>query len=241
VALGVCYAVRMVADSGTGLQWLRWATPLGWVEELQPLSSPRPLVLLPIGALAAVLAGLSVYLAGQRDLGAGILQAELDTRRRSAELTRQEWERCCAEAGEWLLRATLLGGERVIRLAAEEGAAEVGISYVVTAGVRYPDGGSCIVRQPVPWAGAATAEARRAHQAALEAAIAHAAAAAALRLIEAEVTVTRYRLHAIKDRWSRLGMGTAALYRVFATFNVAAPGFEAARAQATTQSPPAGG
>lgn len=130
-----------------------------------------------------------------------ILQAELDTRRRSAELTRQEWERCCAEAEEWLLRATLLGGERVIRLAAEEGAAEVRISYVVTAGVRYPDGGSCIVRQPVPWAGAATAEARRAHQAALEAAVAHAAAAAALRLIEAEVTVTRYRLRAIQDRW----------------------------------------
>jgi V/A-type H+-transporting ATPase subunit D len=130
-----------------------------------------------------------------------ILQAELDRRRRSAELTRQEWERCCAEAEEWLLRATLLGGERVIRLAAEEGAAEVRISYVVTAGVQYPDGGSCTVRQPVPWAGTATAEARRAHQAALEAAVAHAAAAAALRLIEAEVTVTRYRLRAIQDRW----------------------------------------
>jgi V/A-type H+-transporting ATPase subunit D len=99
------------------------------------------------------------------------------------------------------LRATLLGGERVIRLAAEEGAAEVRISYAVTAGVRYPDRGSCIGRQPVPWAGAATAEARRAHQGALEAAVTHAAAAAALRLIEAEVTVTRYRLRAIKDRW----------------------------------------
>jgi len=26
----VGYALRMVADSGTGLEWLRWATPLGW-------------------------------------------------------------------------------------------------------------------------------------------------------------------------------------------------------------------
>jgi hypothetical protein len=38
----------------------------------------------------------------------------------------------------------------------------------------------------------------------------------------------------------RLGMGTAALHRVFATFNVAAPGFERARAQAATEIPPAG-
>ena len=35
----------------------------------------------------------------------------------------------------------------------------------------------------------------------------------------------------------RLGMGTAALRRVFATFNVAAPGFERARAQAATSPP----
>jgi V/A-type H+-transporting ATPase subunit D len=130
-----------------------------------------------------------------------ILQTELDTRRRSAELTQGAWERCCAEAEEWLLRATLLGGERALRLAAAEGAAEVRISHVVTAGVRYPDGGTCTLRQPAHWAGATTAEARRAHQAALEAAVVHAAAAAALRLIEAEVTVTRYRLRAIQDRW----------------------------------------
>jgi hypothetical protein len=38
-------------------------------------------------------------------------------------------------------------------------------------------------------------------------------------------------------RW--LGMGTADLHRVFATFNVAAPGFERARAQAAAKSPPA--
>ena len=50
-ALGVSYALRMVADSGTGLAWLRWATPLGWVEELQPLTVARPLASLPIVAL----------------------------------------------------------------------------------------------------------------------------------------------------------------------------------------------
>jgi ABC-2 type transport system permease protein len=69
VLLGASYALRMVADSGTGLHWLVWASPLGWVEQLQPLTSPRPLALLPIAGLTAVLAGAAAHLAGRRDLG----------------------------------------------------------------------------------------------------------------------------------------------------------------------------
>jgi ABC-2 type transport system permease protein len=73
IALGISYGLRMVADSGTGLGWLRWATPLGWVEQLQPLSSPRPLALIPIAGLAALLGALTLHWAGKRDLGASIL------------------------------------------------------------------------------------------------------------------------------------------------------------------------
>ena len=65
--LGASYALRMVADSGTGLGWLRWASPLGWIEELQPLTSPHPLALLPIGGLVAVLS--TVYGASRRSAG----------------------------------------------------------------------------------------------------------------------------------------------------------------------------
>jgi V/A-type H+/Na+-transporting ATPase subunit D len=130
-----------------------------------------------------------------------ILQAELSAHREAAELTRREWERCCGDAERWLLRAALLGGQRSLRLAAGSGAAEVRISYTVTAGVRHPAHGTCAVPEPLTWAGPAAAEARRAHAAALAAAVAHATAAAALRLIEAEAAVTRYRLHAIRDRW----------------------------------------
>jgi ABC-2 type transport system permease protein len=72
-ALGACYAIRLVADSGTGLAWLRWVSPLGWAEELQPLTSPRPVALLPIAGLTVALGGSAVYLAGRRDLGDGIL------------------------------------------------------------------------------------------------------------------------------------------------------------------------
>ncbi|MGD0944704.1 MAG: ABC transporter permease subunit [Acidimicrobiales bacterium] len=72
-ALAVSYALRMVADSGAGLGWLRWASPLGWVEELQPLTAPHPLVLLPIAALTGALGLFTVHLAGERDLGASTL------------------------------------------------------------------------------------------------------------------------------------------------------------------------
>jgi ABC-2 type transport system permease protein len=79
-ALGACFALRMVADSTASLGWLRWTTPLGWVEELQPLTNPQPLVLLPLAALAATLAGLAIHLAGRRDLGASVLPDRPPTR-----------------------------------------------------------------------------------------------------------------------------------------------------------------
>jgi len=71
--LGVSYALRMVADSGAGLSWMRWATPLGWVEELRPLTSPRPLALLPIAGLVGILVVGAIHLAGIRDLGASTI------------------------------------------------------------------------------------------------------------------------------------------------------------------------
>jgi ABC-2 type transport system permease protein len=71
--LGVTYAVRMIADAGVGLHWLIWASPLGWVEELQPLTAPQPLAFLPIAAFTAVLALVAVRLAAQRDVGASIV------------------------------------------------------------------------------------------------------------------------------------------------------------------------
>ena len=67
--LGACYALRMVADSGIGLDGLRWATPLGWVELLQPLTGPDWVPLLPSAALVATLALGTVRLAGSRDVG----------------------------------------------------------------------------------------------------------------------------------------------------------------------------
>lgn len=86
-ALGVSYALRMMADSGTGLDWLRWTTPLGWVEELRPLGDTRPLVLVPIVALVVALLGATVHLAGTRDLGASTIPDHDTAKPRTALLS----------------------------------------------------------------------------------------------------------------------------------------------------------
>lgn len=69
----VAFVIRMVADAGIGLTWMRWASPLGWVENLRPLTAPQPLALAPIIVLAAAAAVAAVALAGRRDLGVGAL------------------------------------------------------------------------------------------------------------------------------------------------------------------------
>jgi len=69
IVLGVSYAIRMLADSGAGLDWLRWLSPLGWVEILQPFTDPQPLALLCIAGFTIGLSILAVHLTGLRDLG----------------------------------------------------------------------------------------------------------------------------------------------------------------------------
>lgn len=78
--LGISYALRMVADAGVGLSGLRWASPLGWIEELQPLTSPRPLALIPIALFVTGLSLATLHLAGRRDLGAGMLSDHSNAR-----------------------------------------------------------------------------------------------------------------------------------------------------------------
>ena len=70
LVLGLSYSLRMLADAGVGLHWLAWTSPLGWVEQLQPLTHPHPWALVPIGAFTAVTAVLAIFLAGYRDIGA---------------------------------------------------------------------------------------------------------------------------------------------------------------------------
>ena len=141
-----------------------------------------------------------------------ILQGELARLQAAAAQADAQWDRCQAEAANWLLRAALLGGERAIRLAADGQAADVRVSYQTTMGIRYPGGAICTSPPAATWDSPVMARARQAHRTALAAAGEHAAAAAAVRAVEAEVRATRYRLRAVRDRWiPRLEQALAAV------------------------------
>jgi len=72
-ALAFSFLLRVVADTSTGLGWLRWATPLGWVEQLQPFAAPNPAVFaLPAAMGGALLVGAG-SIAVRRDVGTGVL------------------------------------------------------------------------------------------------------------------------------------------------------------------------
>ncbi|MFZ2013493.1 MAG: hypothetical protein WAV00_06700 [Nocardioides sp.] len=73
MAFAVAWLVRMLADGGMVPGWVRWTTPLGWVENLAPLTEPNPWALLPVAALTVGAAGAAVFLAGRRDVAQGLL------------------------------------------------------------------------------------------------------------------------------------------------------------------------
>jgi polyether ionophore transport system permease protein len=87
--LGYSYVVRLVADAGVGLHGLVWASPLGWAGELQPLTSPNPVALIPIAGFAVATAALALHLSGRRDVGASMLRERTHARPRLRFLSGQ--------------------------------------------------------------------------------------------------------------------------------------------------------
>src|SRR5215470_9839201 len=79
--------LRAVADTASGAGWLRWATPLGWAEEMRPFTGTRPAVLLLPAVASVLLLGTAVRLAARRDLGSGLLPARDSTEPRLALLS----------------------------------------------------------------------------------------------------------------------------------------------------------
>ncbi|HXY71018.1 MAG TPA: hypothetical protein VEM41_00615 [Actinomycetota bacterium] len=77
------YLIRMMADSDASLSWLRWLSPLGWVEQLRPLTGSHWFAFVPIVALILVLVGVSVRIAGTRDLGTSAFAVRDEPRSRT--------------------------------------------------------------------------------------------------------------------------------------------------------------
>ena len=73
--VGLMFLLRVVADTASGVGWLRWATPLGWAEELRPFTGAHPLVLLLPISVTALLLMAAARIAAGRDIGTGVLPA----------------------------------------------------------------------------------------------------------------------------------------------------------------------
>lgn len=70
-ALALAYLLRAVGDVGPS--WVAWLSPIGWSQQLRPYAGERWwVVALPLTFTAAV-GAIGYRLAGQRDLGAGLL------------------------------------------------------------------------------------------------------------------------------------------------------------------------
>ena len=77
--VGVAFALRMVADAADALRWVRWLTPFGWTQLVDPFGANRILpVVVAVGASLA-LGAVAVSLAERRDVGAGTIGRADDT------------------------------------------------------------------------------------------------------------------------------------------------------------------
>jgi V/A-type H+-transporting ATPase subunit D len=123
-----------------------------------------------------------------------------------AESARLDWERACQEAERWIVRLTLLGGQRELQVLASgrEATARFEVVWKTSMGLEHPEDGRCVLPQADPVldssgnaAGAPTVEAYRA---ALVAAAAHAVAEESKRRVEGELASTRRRLRSITRR-----------------------------------------
>ena len=74
--LVVAFLLRVIADTSSGLGWMRWVTPLGWAEELRPFSGARPAALVPAILAGVLLLLLAGRLAVGRDVGSGLLHGK---------------------------------------------------------------------------------------------------------------------------------------------------------------------
>lgn len=74
--VAVAYILRMVGNSTDARSWVRWTTPLGWMDELKPYGDPDLRALLPMLIVPVLLAGLAVALRARRDIGGALLATE---------------------------------------------------------------------------------------------------------------------------------------------------------------------
>ena len=113
-AIGLCWLLRVVADTWRGGTWLRWATPLGWAEELRPFTGTHPFALLLAVGGTVVLLAIAVRIAATRDIGTGLLPARDTADPHARLLSSVEGQALRSERGTLAVWAVCLAALAVI-------------------------------------------------------------------------------------------------------------------------------
>lgn len=77
LALAITWGVRGIADAESGLSWLGWVSPLGWLYRVNAYTENRWWLFGIVAVLVAALLVTATALSARRDIGAGILKPSL--------------------------------------------------------------------------------------------------------------------------------------------------------------------
>ncbi|MET8451825.1 V-type ATP synthase subunit D [Streptomyces sp. NPDC005209] len=125
--------------------------------------------------------------------------------RRAAEEAGSAWRAKLADAGTWLVRGVLLGGELALAQAVPGDRARVDVEWAALMGVRHPAAvaWTAPVRSPAEPTppNTALAHAETAYRAAVRAAAEYAAHQTAAELLAAEAERTRQRVRTLRRHW----------------------------------------
>jgi len=130
-AIGLFLLLRVVADTSRGASWVRWATPLGWAEELRPFAHPQPFVLLAPAAASAALIALAGRIAVRRDIGTGLIPVREDAPPRTALLSSPAMQALRAERASVLVWLGSVGAFAVVLGMVSSSISSAGISKSV--------------------------------------------------------------------------------------------------------------
>ncbi|WP_152364629.1 ABC transporter permease [Microlunatus speluncae] len=61
------------AQTGGGLGWLSWLSPISWASQLRPYGGERWWVLPIVAVIIAIIAAAAILVSGRRDLGSGVI------------------------------------------------------------------------------------------------------------------------------------------------------------------------
>lgn len=106
VLLGAAYLLRMLGNSADSRTGVRWATPLGWMDQAQPFGADDTLALAPMLVVPLVLSVLAVRLRAVRDTGGALLAPESAKRSRLRLLSSPlafAWRTNAATLAAWVV------------------------------------------------------------------------------------------------------------------------------------------